>query len=219
MFRMESLSCKKARAQKINTIWAKQYPEPKTALNYGNNFELLIATVLSAQTTDKRVNIVTPSFFPEYNTPAKLFDLGEEQLRKFIKSINLFPTKAKNIIGLCKLLVERHSGQVPQSKEELEALPGVGRKTANVVLANAFGIPRFAVDTHVFRVSKRLGFSKGTSTLQVENDLMKVFPEDQWINTHHYLIFHGRETCHAIKPKCPTCPIKALCPFSNKTTN
>ncbi len=214
---MEPLAHKKTRAQEIVKVLAAKYPEPKTALNYSNDFELLIATVLSAQTTDKRVNLVTPSFFPEHGSPDKLYALGEEKLKELIKSINLFPTKAKNVIALCKVLIDQHQNQVPRTRAELEALPGVGRKTANVVLANAFGIPSFAVDTHVFRVSKRLGLSNGKNVLQVEHDLMKVLPEQQWIDAHHYLIFHGRETCHARKPNCPACPVKKLCPFPDKT--
>jgi len=216
---MESLAQKKKRAQQIILILADKYPEPKSALNYSNNFELLIATMLSAQTTDKRVNMVTPSFFPELGTPSKLLSLGLDELKNRIKSINLYPTKAKNIIATCQILIEQHTSQVPRTREALEDLPGVGRKTANVVLANAFGIPAMAVDTHVFRVSKRLNFSKGTNPLAVEKDLMKVLPEDQWIHDHHYIIFHGRETCTAMKPKCSTCPVRHLCPYPDKTDN
>lgn len=210
---MESLIQKQKRAAKIVAILAQKYPEPKSALNYSNNFELLIATILSAQTTDKRVNIVTPSFFPELGTASKLLALGVDELKERIKSINLYPTKAKNIIATCQILVDQYQGEVPNTRAALEALPGVGRKTANVVLANAFGIPAMAVDTHVFRVSKRLDFSNGNNPLAVEKDLMNVIPESQWIHGHHYIIFHGRETCTAMKPKCPICPVRHLCHF------
>lgn len=197
-------------------ILAEKYPTPKTALDYSNNFELLIATILSAQTTDKRVNMVTPNFFPEYGTPDKLLSLGLAELKERIKSINLYPTKAKNIAALCEILIDQYGGEIPKTREALEALPGVGRKTANVVLANAFNIPAFAVDTHVFRVSKRLGLSDGKNPLQVEKDIMQVLPQETWINAHHYLIFHGRETCVAIKPKCNICPLRHLCPYPFK---
>lgn len=212
---MESLIQKKKRAQHIIEILGKKYPEPKSALNYSNHFELLIATMLSAQTTDIRVNIVTPTFFPELGTPSKLLSLGLEELKKRIRSINLFPTKAKNILATCEILIRDHHEQVPNTRIALEALPGVGRKTANVVLANAFGIPALAVDTHVFRVSKRLHLSKGANPLAVEKDLMKVVPEHQWIQVHHYIIFHGREICTASKPKCDRCPVKEWCPTGN----
>ncbi|MBI4836474.1 MAG: endonuclease III [Candidatus Abawacabacteria bacterium] len=213
---MKTLQTKKVRAQKIVAILAKKYPEPKTALNFSNTFELLIATILSAQTTDKRVNIVTPSFFPKHNTPEQLFQIGEAKLADLIKSINLYPTKAKNIIRLCQILIEQYQGKVPATREALEALPGVGRKTANVVLANAFGIPAFAVDTHVFRVTRRLELSNGKNPLQVEKDITALLPDTIWTAAHHYFIFHGREICVALKPKCEICPVKDLCPYPKK---
>ncbi len=201
-----------AKTTEIVSRLAKLYPNPQTALVHTNAFELLVATILSAQSTDKQVNIVTPQFFPKYNSPEKLLKLGQEQFQTMIKSINLNPTKGKNIFALCKILVDQHQGKVPNTREELEALPGVGRKTANVVLANAFNMPAFAVDTHVFRVTKRLGLTKGATPLIVEQDVTKLIPEELWSTAHHYFIFHGREICKAIKPKCKECVLVDLCP-------
>ncbi len=205
-------SAVKQRATEIVDRLAKQYPDPKTALNHNNPFELLIATVMSAQSTDKRVNIVTAQFFPAHNTPAKLLSLSLPTFQKLIQTVGLYQTKSKNIFALCQLLIDKHNSQVPNTREDLEALPGVGRKTANVVLSNAFGIPAFAVDTHVFRVTHRLGLTKGKNPEQVEQDIMKLLPEAIWTNAHHYFIFHGRETCKAIKPKCAECILVDLCP-------
>lgn len=202
----------KAKATEIVSRLASKYPNPTTALIHHNAFELLIATVLSAQTTDKRVNIVTAEFFPQYDTPEKLLSLGFDRFKALIKSINLYPTKAKNIFNLCQILIDSHQSQVPQDRTALEALPGVGRKTANVVLSNAFNIPAFAVDTHVFRVTKRLGLTQGKNPLEVERDIMKIIPDELWTVAHHYFIFHGRETCHAIKPKCKECILVDVCP-------
>lgn len=202
----------KAKATEIVSRLASKYPNPTTALIHHNAFELLIATVLSAQTTDKRVNIVTAEFFPQYDTPEKLLSLGFDRFKALIKSINLYPTKAQNIFNLCQILIDSHQSQVPQDRTALEALPGVGRKTANVVLSNAFNIPAFAVDTHVFRVTKRLGLTQGKNPLEVERDIMKIIPDELWTVAHHYFIFHGRETCHAIKPKCKECILVDVCP-------
>ncbi len=189
-----------------------KYPNPTTALVHHNTFELLIATVLSAQSTDKRVNIVTAQFFPQYNTPEKLLSLGLDRFKHLIQTVGLYQTKAKNVFALCQLLVDKHQSQVPSNRDALEALPGVGRKTANVVLSNAFAIPAFAVDTHVFRVTKRLGLTKGKNPLAVEHDIMQLIPENLWSEAHHYFIFHGRETCKAIKPKCAECVLVDICP-------
>ncbi len=202
----------KARATEIVSRLATKYPNPTTALVHSNAFELLIATVLSAQSTDKRVNIVTAQFFPQYNTPEQLLSLSLDHFKKLIQTVGLYQTKAKNIFALCQILVDKHQSQVPNDRESLEALPGVGRKTANVVLSNAFAIPAFAVDTHVFRVTKRLGLTKGKNPLAVERDIMQLIPEDQWTVAHHYFIFHGRETCKAIKPKCVDCVLVDICP-------
>ncbi len=202
----------KALAIEVVNRLATQYPNPTTALVHSNSFELLIATVLSAQSTDKRVNIVTAQFFPQHNTPETLLSLGLDRFKRLIQTVGLYQTKAKNIFALCQLLVDKHQSRVPRDREALEALPGVGRKTANVVLSNAFGIPAFAVDTHVFRVTKRLGLTKGKNPLAVEHDIMQLIPENLWTVAHHYFIFHGRETCKAQKPKCAECLLVDICP-------
>ncbi len=212
----ESQQKKTKRLQEIIKRLAPKYPHPITALHFSNPFELLVVTVLAAQATDKRVNIVSPSFFPQYNTPAKLLTLGEVQFRELVRSIGLYKTKSKNIFALSHILVEEYDGQVPKDREALESLPGVGRKTASVVIANAFHIPAFAVDTHVFRVTRRLGLTSGKNPLAVEQDITAILPEQQWINTHHYFIFHGREICTAPKPKCYICPLVDICPYTPK---
>ncbi len=212
----ESKIQKSTRLQEIIKRLSPKYPHPITALHFSNTFELLVATVLAAQATDKRVNIVTPTFFPQYNTPAKLLTLGESKFRELVKSIGLYKNKSKNIIALCHVLVEKYGGKVPADRDALESLPGVGRKTASVILANAFHIPAFAVDTHVFRVTHRLGLTKGKNPLQVEKDLTAILPEKQWIDTHHYFVFHGREICSAPKPKCYMCPLVDICPYTKK---
>jgi len=192
-------------------------PHPTTELEYDTPFQLLIAVLLSAQATDKSVNIATRKFFPNYGTPQALADLGEEGLSDYIKTIGLYRTKAKNAIATCKLLLERHGGEVPQTREELEALPGVGRKTANVVLNTAFGQPTMAVDTHIFRVSNRTGIAPGKNVLEVEHKLVKVIPAEFMLDAHHWLILQGRYVCVARKPKCPQCGISDLCEFKSKT--
>jgi endonuclease-3 len=193
-------------------------PKPTTELIYHTPFELLVAVILSAQATDISVNKATEKLFSIANTPAKILQLGETGLKNYIKAIGLFNSKAKHIILTCKALIEKHQGQVPENREGLEALPGVGRKTANVILNTCFKQPVIAVDTHIFRVANRIGLSKGKTPLAVENDLLKVIPKEFIHDAHHWLILHGRYTCAARKPHCPECLIKDLCAFPNKTT-
>lgn len=192
-------------------------PVAETELNYQSTFELLIAVILSAQATDKGVNIATAKLFPVANTPEKILALGEAGLKNYIKTIGLFNTKATNIIKTCQQLIERHQSQVPDTREELEALPGVGRKTANVILNTAFGQPTIAVDTHIFRVANRTHLAKGKNVLEVEKKLEKVVPKQYLIPAHHLLILHGRYTCTARKPRCGACCIYDLCEFKQKT--
>ena len=194
-----------------------QNPHPTTELKYSSPFELLISVVLSAQATDVSVNKATAKLFPVANTPQSIFDLGEAKLREFIKTIGLYQTKAKNVIGLCRLLLDQHGGEVPRSREALEALPGVGRKTANVVLNTAFGEPTIAVDTHIFRVANRTGLAPGRDVRQVEDRLLK-FTEDEFRqDAHHWLILHGRYVCKARTPECGRCTIREWCEFKAKT--
>ena len=188
-------------------------PEPKTELQYNSHFELLIAVVLSAQATDKSVNKATAKLFPIANTPEAILALGIDDLKDFIKTIGLFNSKAKHIISLCQQLLSHHAGQVPNTREELEALAGVGRKTANVMLNTAFGEATIAVDTHIFRVSNRTGLAKGKTVLEVERGLMKCVPKQHQQDAHHLLILHGRYTCIARKPLCEHCVIADLCEF------
>ncbi|TRM54769.1 endonuclease III [Achromobacter sp. LC458] len=192
-------------------------PNPTTELEYDTPFQLLIAVLLSAQATDKSVNIATRKFFPHYGTPQALLALGEEGLSDYIKTIGLYRTKAKNTIATCRILLEHHGGQVPTTREALESLPGVGRKTANVVLNTAFGQPTMAVDTHIFRVSNRTGIAPGKNVLEVEEKLVKFIPREYIQDAHHWLILHGRYICVARKPKCPQCGISDLCEFKQKT--
>ncbi len=189
---------------------------PKTELQYSTVFELLIAVVLSAQATDKGVNKATAKLFPVANTPQKILDLGEDRLKEYIKTIGLFNTKGANIIKLCQKLLDDYAGQVPQIRTELEALAGVGRKTANVILNTAFGQPTIAVDTHIFRVSNRTGLAKGKNVLEVEHKLEKWVPKQYKLDAHHLLILHGRYTCIARKPRCQSCVIEDLCDFKEK---
>jgi endonuclease-3 len=190
-------------------------PHPTTELEYGSPFELLVAVVLSAQATDKSVNLATRSLFPA--TPEKIVALGVSGLEERIKSIGLFRTKAKNVVALSQILLEKHEGQVPPDREALESLPGVGRKTANVVLNTAFGQPTVAVDTHIFRVANRTGLAPGNDVVSVENKLLKFTPPEYLKNAHHWLILHGRYVCLARKPGCPQCLIRDLCEFHPKT--
>jgi endonuclease-3 len=192
-------------------------PTPRTELEYDSTFQLLIAVILSAQATDKSVNLATRRFFPEHGTPAKLLALGEEGLTAYIKTIGLYKTKAKNVIATCRMLIEHYGGVVPQQRELLEALPGVGRKTANVVLNTAFGQIAMAVDTHIFRVSNRTGLAPGKNVVEVEQRLLKVVPKEFLLDAHHWLILHGRYVCVARTPKCPECGIADLCDYKHKT--
>lgn len=194
-------------------------PEPKTELNYSSPFELLIAVILSAQATDVGVNKATDKLFPVANTPEAIFALGYDGLCQYIKTIGLYPSKAKNVIETCRLLVEKHDSQVPDNREDLEALPGVGRKTANVVLNTAFRQPAMAVDTHIFRVSNRTGIAPGKNVLEVEKKLLKFVPRDYLLDAHHWLILHGRYVCKARKPQCGSCRIEDLCEFKAKTSD
>ncbi len=192
-------------------------PNPETELNYSTPFELLIAVVLSAQATDKGVNKATAKLFPVANTPQAILALGLDGLKEYIKTIGLYNTKGANIIKLCQRLIDRHNGEVPKTRNELEALAGVGRKTANVILNTAFGQPTIAVDTHIFRVSNRTGLAKGKNVLEVEKKLEKWVPKKHKLDAHHLLILHGRYTCIARKPRCERCVIENLCDFKDKT--
>ncbi|RZS78805.1 endonuclease III [Pigmentiphaga kullae] len=192
-------------------------PAPQTELEYGSTFQLLIAVLLSAQATDKSVNLATRRFFPEHGTPERLLALGEEGLSHYIRTIGLYKTKAKNAIATCRILLEQYGGEVPADREALEALPGVGRKTANVVLNTAFRQVAMAVDTHIFRVANRTGIAPGKTVRQVEDKLLKVVPKEFLLDAHHWLILHGRYICVARKPKCPQCGIADLCEYKDKT--
>ena len=206
-----------AKRRKIFERLKAANPKPTTELNYRTPYELLVAVSLSAQATDKSVNLATAKLFPMANTPAAILALGENGLKDYIKTIGLFNTKAKNIINAARLLLERHGGEVPRTREELEALPGVGRKTANVVLNTAFGEATIAVDTHIFRVGNRTGLAPGKNERQVEDALVKTTPEEFKQDAHHWLILHGRYVCVARKPKCPECVIRDLCEYKQKT--
>ena len=192
-------------------------PNPTTELEYSTPFELLVAVVLSAQATDVGVNKATRRLYPVANTPQAILDLGEDALKRYISTIGLFNAKAKNVIALCRILVEEHDGEVPRAREALEALPGVGRKTANVVLNTVFGEGTIAVDTHIFRVANRTGLAPGKDVRAVEDGLMKVVPPDYLLGAHHWLILHGRYVCKARKPDCPHCVIRDICRFKDKT--
>ena len=191
-------------------------PNPTTELKYSSPFELLIAVILSAQATDVSVNKATERLFAVANTPEAILELGEEGLKKYIKTIGLFNNKAKNIIETCRILIQKFGGRVPDNRRDLESLPGVGRKTANVVLNTAFGQPTMAVDTHIFRVANRTGLAKGKTPLAVEKKLLKVIPKEFLKDAHHWLILHGRYVCTARKPKCSSCIIEDLCEYEEK---
>jgi endonuclease III len=192
-------------------------PHPTTELNFNSTFELLIAVILSAQATDKSVNIATAKLFPVANTPEAIYKLGEKGLKKYIKTIGLFNSKAKNIIQTCRILIDEHDSKVPDDQKQLEALPGVGRKTANVVRNTAFGHPTMAVDTHIFRVSNRTGIAPGKTVLEVEKKLLRFVPKEFLVDAHHWLILLGRYTCIARKPRCASCIIEDLCEYKDKT--
>lgn len=200
-------------------IFAEKYPETITELNHSNPFELLIATMLSAQCTDVRVNIVTEELFKKLKTPEDFAVLTPEELSPYIKTCGLYKTKSKNIVNACKLLLEDFNGEVPQTHEELMSLPGVGRKTANVVLSNAFGIPAIAVDTHVFRVTNRIGIVNADDVSKTEKQLMERMPEKIWSDAHHWFIYHGRRVCKARKPLCEECDIKNYCCYYSSLEN
>ena len=192
-------------------------PHPTTELEYRTPFELLVAVILSAQATDKSVNLATRELFPVANTPQKMLDMGEAGLREYVQRIGLYQTKAKHIIQMCRMLLELHGSEVPQTREALESLPGVGRKTANVILNTAFGQPTIAVDTHIFRISNRIGLAPGKTVLEVEQKLAKGVPDEFKQDAHHWLILHGRYVCTARKPKCRECIISDICEYKEKT--
>ncbi len=202
--------------QKIFETLQKNNPTPSTELHFKNNFELLIAVILSAQATDISVNKATKHLFPIANTPKKIVALGIDQLKFFIKTINLYPTKAKHVIKTCEILIEKFNSEVPNNREDLESLPGVGRKTANVVLNTAFGEPMIAVDTHIFRVANRTGLAVAKTPLLVERKLLKTIPKKYLKDAHHWLVLHGRYICTARNPKCGQCPIIEWCEYENK---
>jgi endonuclease-3 len=202
--------------REIFTRFKAANPHPTTELEYNSPFELLIAVVLSAQATDKSVNLATRKLFPRANTPEKILALGEAGLREVIKSIGLYKTKAKNILATCRLLIQHYDSKVPQTREQLEELPGVGRKTANVILNTAFGEPTIAVDTHIFRVANRTGIARGKTVLEVELKLLKSIPKEFRHDAHHWLILHGRYVCKARRPKCAICIINDLCEYKEK---
>ena len=203
--------------REIFSRFRKANPKPTTELVYHDHFELLIAVILSARATDKSVNKATTSLFKVANTPEKILKLGEKELKNHIKTIGLYQTKAKRIIETCSILINQYQSKVPQSREALESLPGVGRKTANVILNTCFGKPVIAVDTHIFRVAHRIGFAQGKTPAAVEKELTKNIPDAFKHNAHHWLILHGRYVCVARKPRCPSCLIRDLCEYPEKT--
>ena len=205
-----------AKRREIFTRFRAANPHPTTELEYSTPFELLVAVVLSAQATDVSVNAATRHLFPVANTPRKILDLGEARLREYVQRIGLYQTKSKHIIQMCRLLLEKYDGQVPQTRDELESLPGVGRKTANVILNTAFGQPTIAVDTHIFRVSNRIGLAPGKDVTEVEKKLLKFVPDEFKHDAHHWLILHGRYVCRARKPDCGACIIHDLCEYKHK---
>lgn len=207
----------KIKRTEIFSRWRDANPKPTTELQYSNSFELLIAVILSAQATDVSVNKATEKLYPVANTPEAILELGVTGLKKYIKTIGLFNSKAENVIKTCRLLIDEHNSQVPDNREALEALPGVGRKTANVVLNTAFRQVAMAVDTHIFRVSNRTGIAPGKNVLEVEKKLLKFVPAEFLLDAHHWLILHGRYTCIARKPRCGSCLIEDLCEYKKKT--
>jgi len=208
---MTKINSDEAHSNLILNALQKEFPDAHCELEYHSPFELLIATILSAQCTDERVNIVTAALFSKANTPQTMIDLGQMALENKIHSLGLFHTKAKNIIAACRVLVDEFEGRVPEGLDLLRQLPGVGRKTANVVVSNAFGIPAIAVDTHVLRVAHRLGIADGKTPDKVEEELMTIFPRESWSLVHHLLIFQGRRICSARKPRCEECPLAEIC--------
>lgn len=207
---------RKVKREAILNILHETYKDAKTALNYNSPFELLIAVILSAQCTDERVNVITARVFPRLNTPEKMGALTQEEMEKEIRDCGLYHAKAKNILATCHMLVEKFNSTVPDSVEELMELPGVGKKTANVIVSIVYNIPAIAVDTHVFRVSHRLGLAKGADSLATEKELQKAIPKEDWSDAHHWLIWHGRKICKARKPLCKECPLLEVCGFKEK---
>ncbi|MFM1655299.1 endonuclease III [Brevibacillus sp. B_LB10_24] len=205
---------RKVPVDKILDTLHNLYPDAHCELNYTTPFELLIATILSAQCTDKRVNEITEPLFAKYNQPEHFLHLSQEEMEELIKGLGLYKNKSKNILETCRILYEKYNGEVPQTHSELEALPGVGRKTANVVLSNAFGVPAIAVDTHVFRVANRLGLANSDNVDETERQLMKRIPREKWSDAHHWLIWHGRRLCSARNPQCGSCPLREDCKFA-----
>ncbi|MGN6223634.1 endonuclease III [Pseudoxanthomonas sp.] len=212
-----SRTLSKAEVHELFSRLRELNPKPRTELEYSSPFELLVAVTLSAQATDVGVNKATRRLFPVANTAERILALGEEGLKKYIATIGLFNAKAKNVIATCRILVDQYGGEVPRSREALEALPGVGRKTANVVLNTAFGEPTMAVDTHIFRVANRTGLAPGKNVREVEDGLLKAVPPEFLLDAHHWLILHGRYVCKARKPDCPQCVIRDLCRYPDKT--
>ncbi len=215
--RQADICVNRAKRLKVFQRFSEREPNPVTELEYSTPFELLVAVVLSAQATDVSVNKATRELFSKANTPEKILSLGEAGLKRYIKTIGLFNSKAKNLIATCRILVQQHGGEVPRDREALEALPGVGRKTANVILNTAFGLPTIAVDTHIFRVSNRTGLAPGKNVREVEDKLLQVVPDEYKKNAHHWLILHGRYTCTARRPACGACLISDLCEYPQKT--
>lgn len=207
---------KKEKRDKVIEILENTYKGAKCGLDFNSSYELLISTILSAQCTDERVNEVTKELYKKYNTPDTMITLTEEKLGEIIKSCGLYKNKSKNILAASKNILNEHKGKVPETMEELIKLPGVGRKTANVVLSNAFGVPAIAVDTHVFRVANRIGIGKGKDVDQVEKELMKNIPKEKWSDAHHYIIWHGRKICKARNPQCSICPLSECCEYYSK---
>ena len=213
----ESLEAKKVRARQILVLLERAYPDAKIALNFTTPLELLVATILSAQCTDERVNMVAPALFRAYRTAADYARLSPATLEKAIRSTGFYRAKARSIVGMARALVDKHGGDVPPERDMLVALPGVGLKTANVVLGNAFGEPAIAVDTHVFRVSQRLGLARSDDPVEIHDQLVQVLPRKTWTRVSHLFQAHGRRTCTARKPACPVCPVRTLCPWPDKT--
>jgi endonuclease-3 len=213
----ETATARRARARRILQALARAYPDAKIALNFSNPLELLVATILSAQCTDERVNMVTPALFRKYPTARQLARAEPARLEQDIRSTGFFRAKARSLLGMAQALVERHGGEVPREREALTALPGVGLKTANVVIGNAFGGDALAVDTHVFRVSQRLGLARSDDPEEIHDQLVEGLPKGRLTQATHLLIVHGRRTCAARKPACPVCPVRTLCPWPDKT--